>query len=147
MPAVRAFRQRTETAEFKGLRYVCDCVSGADAVLCGQRRDSLETLKPHSGWNFPSMTKRCLPIGLNGRLAALASVSFHAGAQDDKVTLTRTSGIGLGGSQVQILSSMGCWKLLKRSTPLPGGPVETLTIYGCDFQLTFLSFNLFLLYA
>lgn len=96
--------QKTETAKFKGLGCVCDSISGAVAVLCGQRNDSLETLKPHSGWNFPSMTKRCLPIGLNGRLAALASVSFHAGSQDDKVTLTRTSGIGLAGSQVQILS-------------------------------------------
>lgn len=133
--------------QFKGLERVCDCISGAVAVLCGQWRDALETLKPHSGWNFPSMTKCCLPIGLNDRLAALASVSFHAGAQDDKVTLTRASGIGLGGSQVQIFSCMGCWKLLKHSTPLPGGPVETLTICGCDFRLTFLSFNRFLLYA
>lgn len=56
------------------------------------------------------MTKRCLPIAPNGSLAALASVSFHAGAQDDKVTLTRTSGIGLGGSQVQILSCTGLLK-------------------------------------
>lgn len=128
--------------QFKGLERVCDGISGAVAVLCGQRRDELETLKPHSGWNFPPMTKCYLPIGPNGRLAALASVSFHAGTQDDKVTLTRTSGIGLGGSQVQILSCTGCWKLLKRSTPLPGGPVETSTIYDCD-----LHFSLFIYFC
>lgn len=81
---------------------------------------------------FPFDEAGCRPIGLNSRLAALASVSFHAGTQDDKVTLTRTSGVRLGGSHIQILS----WQLLKRSTFLLGGLVET-----------FFLFSLFLSYA
>lgn len=76
------------------------------------------------GWNFPFDGQKLPTYGLTGCLAAPASVSFHAGSQDDKVRHSRSPGIGLCGLQIQILSSMDCWESLKCGALYPG---ETLT--------------------